>query len=181
MGITKLKQITLELIKEAAASTYTDEVEREAFMEGFTKEAAISLGPVFSNPDFVQGLANGAGKSLATLGIGLMGAALVKGISSTSKAVSGAGLRSKFEQALNQVKANNRVVRGAKSERVNDYAETIFKFAPHVASDPNLLSSILANAVLGEGIDPQTIKAITELESRFVENNKSTNLVGIKT
>lgn len=181
MGITKLKQITLELIKEAAAASFKDEGQREAFLDGFLKEAAISLGPIFSNPEFTSGLANGVGKSLATLGVGLMGAALVKGINSTSKTLSGAGLRGKFEAALSQVKANNRVVRGAKSERVNDYAETIFKFAPHVASDPNLLSSILANAVLGEGIDPQTIKAITELESRYVENNKSTNLVGIKT
>jgi hypothetical protein len=54
--------------------------------------------------------------------------------------------------------------------RVKGYADTVFRFAPNVASDVNLLTSILANAVHGESIDPMTIKTLTELENRFTSN-----------
>lgn len=185
-----MKEITLELVKEAASTFYTNEEELEAFMSGFEKEAqgnlfgAAGIGDFFRSPQFKEniasGLATGGARALAGLGVGLLGAAIVKGVNATSHRLDSAQLRANFEIALNKVREGNRVVKGAKPERVTEYANTIFKFAPNVAADPNLLSSILANAVLGEGIDPQTIKVLTELESRFKETNSSQPLNGIR-
>ena len=183
-------ELTLEMVKEAATSFYKNPEDLERFMDGFIKEAQGNLfgsagwGDYFRNPAFkehlVQGMASGGGKALATLGVGLLGAAVVKGINSSSKAANTAALRTKFQAALQKVMESNRVIKGAKPYRVVEYADTIFKFAPHVASDPNLLSQILANAVLGEGIDPQTIKVLTELETRVVDLNSSTSIPGIR-
>lgn len=175
----------LEKIRQMAMEKLASEEEVNAFMEGFeaqmlNKEASLfngNLGNVILN-----GMSNpNAQKAAFGLAAGLLGAAIVKGVNSGSSAVANYNLRNKFEMALAQVMSTNRVVKGAKPEKAKEYAETLFRFAPHVASDPNLLSSILANAVLGEGVDPQTIKTLVDLEGRYVDNNRSNPLVGIKT
>lgn len=171
--MTMLKQI-----REAALEKFASVEEVDAFMEGFEKEAGLDLlgGGLFTrlaNNEAVQ-------KAAIGLGAGLLGAGIVKGFNSGSSAISNYGLRNKFDMALAQVMANNRIVKGAKPERAKEYAETIFAFAPHVASDANLLSSVLANAVLGEGLDPQTMKSLTELEGRYMDNTRSQPLVGIR-
>ncbi len=111
---------------------------------------------------------------------GLIGAAVVKGVSSASDFASNSALKSKFNTAFEQVSSTNRVVKGADKTKARAYAETIFKFAPHVAADPNLLSSVLANAVLGEGIDQMTIKSLTDLEGRYITNNETKPFAGIR-
>lgn len=175
----------LGMVKEAAAAQYSDEAALESFMEGFEKSAAGYFNKIITSKTFQKEVRRGLGSNVAKVGLGLgaslLGAAIVKGVNTVGSKIDSSQLRTKFEQALQYVSQNNRVVKGSKPERVRDYAETIFKFAPHVASDQNLLSSILANAVLGEGIDPQTIKVLTELESRFRDTNSSSPLAGIRT
>lgn len=175
----------LGMVKEAAASQYSDETALNAFMEGFEKSAAGYFNNIITSKTFQQELRRSLGSNVGKVGLGLgaslLGAAIVKGVNTVGSKIDSSQLRAKFEQALQQVSQNNRVVKGSKPERVRDYAETIFKFAPHVAADQNLLSSILANAVLGEGIDPQTIKVLTELESRYIDSQSSSPLVGIRT
>ncbi len=73
----------------------------------------------------------------------------------------------KFTQALKRVIETNRLVKNADREKVMSYADTLFKFGPHVASDANLLSQLLSNAIHGEGIDPNTIETVTRLEERY--------------
>jgi F0F1-type ATP synthase beta subunit len=73
----------------------------------------------------------------------------------------------KFTEALKTVSESNRIIRNADRNKVLSYADTIYKFAPHVASDVNLLSQLLANAIHGEGVDPTTIETITRLEERY--------------
>lgn len=117
----------------------------------------------------------GAG-AVKAIGTGLGGLALglgIHGMSSAMSNVATANLRSKFQASLAKVTAENPIISHADAHKVQSYAETVFKFAPHVAVDPNLLSSILANAVHGEGIDPMTIKTLTELESRVVDTRKN--------
>lgn len=79
-------------------------------------------------------------------------------------------LHSKFLQALEKAYRNNRILTESPKEKILDYAETIFKYAPNVATDSNLLTSILTNAIHGDGIDPMTIKTLTELEGRYTDN-----------
>lgn len=165
----------LKHIREAALEKFASIEEVDAFMEGFEKEAGI--GQFMTDPKVQEAMYKG----VVGLGVGLAGAAIVKGFNSGSSAISNYGLRNKFDMALAQVMTTNRIVKGAKPERAKEYAETIFAFAPHVASDANLLSSVLANAVLGEGLDPQTMKSLTELEGRYMDNTRAQPLVGIRT
>ena len=172
-------------VREMARAHYSTEQELEAFMDGFTKQAAAGPAAAAAKSAwYMSGDRNVLLENGAKVGLGLAGALggalIVKGISSGYTAYANSGLRTNFEKALNTVVASNKVVKSASPEKARQYAETLFKFAPHVAADPNLLSSILANAVLGEGIDPQTIKTLVDLEGRYLDNTSTSALPGIK-
>lgn len=170
----------LNIVREEAAKTYTNESDLNAFVEGFEKQAAIGGGlmtRLLSDPVFMGALYKGG----VGLGAGLIGAGVLKGITSTSSAITNNALKSKYESSLQFVRNNNKIVRNGNPTKVQSYADTLFSFAPHVASDPNILSSLLANAVLGEGIDPMTIKSIADLENRYKENISPSPLLGIRT
>jgi hypothetical protein len=159
--IAKIRQLALE-------KCAGDEKLAESFMEGFfdevmTKQAAPEISLV---GEMGKGFMNNIGKGMAGLAMGM-------GAMSVGKAFTGAmndRLHGQFVNALRTAIQTNPILRQAKKEKVVNYAETIFKFAPHVATDANLLSSVLANAVHGEGIDPMTLKSLSELESRYKDN-----------
>lgn len=165
----------LEQIKKIAMEKYASEAEFNAFMEGFEKEASAErvLAELFSRRNLV--------KPLGALAVGIAGAVIAKGATSTYSAIQNNSLRSKFESSLTQAISSNRIIRSADPVKVKQYAETIFKFAPHVASDPNLLNFTLANIVQGEsGIDLVTMKTLTDLEGRYNDNNSAKPIMGIK-
>lgn len=148
----------ISFVHEKAMEKFAgNKVAADAFIAGFCKEAEDSFRTI-------------AAKAGVGLAAGVLGAGLVGAINSYRASSMDSALRQKFERALAQVIANNRVVKGAPVEKAKTYAETIFKFAPNVAADANLLSSILANAVLGEGIDQMTIKNLVDLEGRYRDN-----------
>lgn len=121
-----------------------------------------------------KGFAEALGKGVG----GLMITGGMAGLGIAAKSIAQAGLRTKFLKALEHVAKTNSVVRDDirehGKEKAMQYAETIFKFAPHVASDPNLLSSVLANAIHGQGIDPMTIKTLVGLDGEYTHNNTFT-------
>jgi hypothetical protein len=162
----------LDTVREEAAKTYKTEAELNSFMEGFQKEASLM------GIDGIGGMALKAGFGLAA---GLAGAGIVKGITATSSAITNNALRTKFEFALTSVINSNKIVKGANPTKVKSYADTLFSFAPHVASDVNMLSTLLTNAVHGEGVDASILKSITDLEGRYRENNSPSPLIGIRT
>ncbi len=166
-------------IRKMASEQLSTTAEVDAFMNGFEKAALLGLTPDMINTAG-EAAFKGIGGGVAGLGVALLGAGIVKSVSSGANAVGNYQLRSKFEAALAQVTTNNKIVKGARPEKARDYAETLFKFAPHVASDPNLLSSILANAVLGEGVDPQTIRTLVDLERGYNDNNSNKPFVGLR-
>lgn len=152
----------LEKVKQYAMEKYAGDVTlAEEFVKGFEKQAADQ----------------GFGSSLVgALGKGVGGVAMGLGIHGLNLAFSEANrgaLHTQFLSSLAKAVSSNRILREADKTKVQQYAETIFRFAPHVAGDSNLLSSILANAIHGEGIDPMTIKTLGDLESRYVENRMS--------
>lgn len=149
-----------------------DEALAGHFLNGFLKEAG---GDAYTHW-FQKGLFEALGKGLSGIGVGLG----IHGLSMAASSVANASLHTNFLQALEKAISMNPVLKGADKQKTAQYAETVFKFAPHVATDPNLLSSILANAIHGEGIDPMTIKTLGDLEARYVEN-KSGNLFSPKT
>lgn len=153
------------------------------FMDGFTKEAGVldrmlntptgqpTAFDKTKSPDTLGNtITRGIGQSF---GQGLGNLAVTAGVSSVGslyRSVNNTMLHSKFLQALERAYQGNRILKEADKEKVLQYAETVFKFAPNVATDANLLSSILANAIHGEGIDPMTIKTLTDLEGKFTDN-----------
>jgi hypothetical protein len=176
----------LEIAREEAAKEIKDPVVLAAFMEGFEKQAAFDFGAGgrFAST-FGHAIATKIPGVLAQagvgLGVGLATAGIVAGVNAGVGAISNMALKSKFEAALQYVLNTNKIVKGGNPAKVQSYANTLFSFAPHVASDQNLLATLLANAVLGEGIDPTTIKSVTDLEGRYKENNAYGPLHGIKT
>ena len=143
------------------------------FVQGFVKQA-LSLPVKGSLAHHMLGEASGGLAAAVGKGLGATGVALgLAGVSAAVNAVSASGLHSKFMSSLEGAVQKNVVLRQADPEKVRQYAETVFKFAPNVATDPNLLSSILANAIHGDGIDPMTIRTLSDLEGRFVENKSN--------
>lgn len=173
----------LDKIRAMALEKLGSEEAANAFMEGFEKaamEKAGSLAQILGH----QGMQNAAAKTAFGIGGSLLGAAIVHGVSRTAKNKDIGNMRAKFDMALAQVMSNNKVIKGARPEKARDYAETMFRFAPHVASDPNLLGYVLANVLdgdTGSGIDIKTIEMLTNLEGRYQSNNEAHGLLGIRT
>lgn len=139
------------------------------FTAGFLKEAAFGV----SSQTAMQLVRDGGLKSVG-MGVGALALGLgIHGISSAMNAAGTANLRSHFETALSQVTKTNTIVADAESSKVRSYAETIFKFAPHVAADVHLLNTLLVSAVHGEGIDPTIIKNVVDLEAKITESRKN--------
>lgn len=168
----------LEQIKEFGMEKFAgDEKLADAvvagFVEEFVKEAAQAQSHM--GPDAFKGIVDGFASSV---GKGLGGLAVTTAITALANMGNIVGndrLHTKFLEALKRAITMNPLLADPRNEvKAKQYAATIFKFAPHVATDPNVLSSVLANAVHGEGIDPQTIKSLTDLEGRLRENKSFT-------
>jgi hypothetical protein len=171
-----------KLKKHALEKFAGDQASADEFIEGFNKEAAslqsilntvVGPGTTQSKRDpetlghtINKGIGKAMGEGLGGLAVGLGATS----IGTLYNSVRGMALHSKFLQALERAYQGNRILKESPKEKVLQYAETIFKFAPNVATDSNLLSSILANAIHGDGIDPMTIKTLTELEGRYADN-----------
>lgn len=161
----------LEKIKQLAMEKCAgDEQKAQEFLEGFYEELLTKQAAGFEVGHLIKEFSGGIGKGLAgvTLGLG------VAGLTSAAKSISSDRMRTEFTQALAKAITSNPIIRQAKKEKVISYAETIFKFAPHVACDSNILSSVLAHVVQGEGVDTQIIKMLTDLEARYTMTATST-------
>lgn len=138
-----------------------DESAAKDFVKGFLKEASAM--------DLIgKGALDALGKGGVALGLGLG----IHGISSAINAAGTANLRTKFEHSLAQVTASNPLLTDVDPAKLKSYADTVFKFAPHIAGDPNILSSVLAHVVQGEGVDVTIVRTLTDLEAKLVESRK---------
>jgi hypothetical protein len=156
--LEKVKQLGLEKFagNEAMASEFVSGFAKAALQKQASFREGMSI-------DLASGFSGAIGKGLGATAVGLA----LGGVSGALKNIHTGALHTQYMTALQKAIASNPVLRGEDKNRVIGYADTIFKFAPNVATDSNLLSSILANAIHGEGIDPMTIKTLTELESRY--------------
>jgi hypothetical protein len=169
-----MKEQILEVYNLGLEKYAGDTEKAKEFTVGFLKEASGADLPLkFMDAVFqgnaLKGIATGIGAGVAGLGLGLA----VHGMSSMFNNASTAILHAKFIKAVDTAAQHNALLSNADRSKINSYAETIFKFAPHVATDVNMLSSILANAVHGEGLDPMTIRTLTDLEARIQETRKN--------
>lgn len=151
-----------------------------------TKQADIYSGGYSAGNGFLKGLAGAEiGKKFAESASGAMGGIAAGAVGGAALYALGKGMMSltdksgaRFEQALKAAVERNPVLRSADPKKVRDFAESIMRFAPSIAQDPNLLATVLANAVQGESLDPTTIKQLVEIQERH--NKNSDSLGGIK-
>lgn len=181
----------LSLHKKAESLYPDDKKHQEEFVDGFVTKVAnvlkdigkdlaynsdkkigtegrqTTMGSSLSESFWTRGMGQGIGQAVGKALVGGTVAAGFAGLVSLAKVVSNHALYNNYLKALNEAVQSNQVLKGADKSKVLNFGNTIFKFAPHVATDPNMLSSILANAIHGDGIDPMSIRMLTELESRY--------------
>lgn len=80
---------------------------------------------------------------------------------------------SRFAAAVEQAIERNQILQHADRAKVDNMAATIMKYAPNAAADPNLLSSILSNAVMMDGIDPTVVQGLVNLERAYNDSHKT--------
>lgn len=181
-----------QLREKAKEQMGFNDVQADAFVDGFVKEAAAGVGfnnvaaggqappaqaghgrdPWNATTSITHGVVDNFARNIGG-GLGNLAMnSLVSGVASLVGSARDSLLHRKFTESLKTVIENNRIVRNADRNKVMSYADTIFRFAPHVASDVNLLTQLLSNSIHGEGVDPTTIETVTRLEERL---NKDTS------
>jgi hypothetical protein len=151
-----------------------DEDLAEQFVAGFVtqvlleKEAADKTDKNVFDPkhEVAQSFFREAGKATGGLAVG--GGLWM--LANTGKYVVDHFRYNRFLQSLHQAINSSHILQSAPRAKVENYANTIYQFAPMVATDPNLLQSVLTNAVHGDGVDIMTIKSLTDLEGRWKDN-----------
>lgn len=117
---------------------------------------------------FGNALAEGAGTAIGKVTIAALAGAGLYGIHNAMQSSDINALRPRFEQALSQIMSGrdsaSQMIRSYDKNKVKSFAETIFSYGPHVAADINVLKTLLANALSGDGLDPSTLRSIQELE-----------------
>lgn len=185
---------TIEDIPEKADLIKSASVEMEALLEGVDMEKLADWTDAFTgvwdhpvgspvlNRDgnrilhqdtFGQNVSGSAAKALGAAGatalVGLSAIAMSKAI----KAVGNAADRLKFERTLKTVIERNVILQQEDYEKVKSFADTIYRYGPNIAQDPNILANVLTHSVRGESMDVETMRAVTDLEKRYLDNNPS--------
>lgn len=158
----------LGLIKYAG-----DEDKAKEFASGFAEQLLEKMAELpydkAESPyqSLVQGFSNNMGKGVGSMVV----ATGISALGNMAKIGQNAFLRTKFLAALEKAIKGSSYLRESDPIKVRDYAETLFHFAPHISTDANLLTSLLANAIQGSGIDPMTIHTVVQLEEKHTNNN----------
>lgn len=117
---------------------------------------------------FGNALVEGAGTALGKASIAALAGAGFLGIRHAMQSSEVNSLRPKFEQALHTIMTGSdsasQMIKSYDKNKIKSFAETIFSYGPHVAADTNVLKTLLANALSGDGLDPSTLRSIQELE-----------------
>lgn len=160
--------------RDSFIDAVTAEFEQSITAEGIDKEA--SYGAAFGSA--LKGGLGGAatGGALATGVLGLGGAALTGlgalAVKKVGKSFGASSNRAAYDHAFQEALRRSELLQQADPAHVKRMADSIFSFAPTVASDSNVLTNILVNAIHGDSIDLQTIRAVTELEEKLTKMNK---------
>lgn len=162
-------QIIQEIYDLGLEKCAGDSVAAKEFTIAFLKEAFEKSG---SWAEVGLSASRVLGGAAAGLGAGLA----IHGVSSALNGMASINLEDRYRAALSHAVAQNAILQNAKHEnpqRLNSFADTIFKFAPHVAGDPNLLAHILSSVIHGESMDLTTVRSLADLENRYQENRKN--------
>lgn len=137
-----------------------DELERSLAVNGMDKEAGFGS-------DFAAAFGGKeVGKAALGMGATALGGLGAMAVSKVSKGFGASSNRAAYDAALQKAISSSEVLQNdpQKAKRMGD---SVFGFAPTVASDANVLRNILDNAIYGDSIDLQTVRAVTELEEKL--------------
>lgn len=167
-----LREGLIEGLQKSAGVTELSEDQTrfvDLTIENMEKSAALMD---FLNAD--KGLGNATAKAIANTAVPLLGGLGVAAGAAAIRSIASGMNKSKFEAALKMAISRNSVLQHADQERVKSLAESIYATAPHVSTDPNILGQVLGNAIRGENLDIQTVKMLSELESRRTQGTPLT-------
>lgn len=142
-----------------------EELERSMAVNGIEKEAGFGA-------DLMTGMSGKAvGGALVGLGASALGGLGAMAVNKVAKGFGASSNRAAYDTALQKAISSSEVLQNdpQKAKRMGD---SIFGFAPNVASDANVLRNVLDNAIYGDSIDLQTVRAVTELEEKLNKMNK---------
>jgi hypothetical protein len=117
-------------------------------------------------------LGNVGEQALGTLAVGALTALGMAGANKATKAFRRTVQKTDVVNVLGRAIERSTLLKNEYQkdpEKVLSFATTIFNYAPTVASDPNLLSSVLSNALHGDSIDPMTIRTLMEMEKSYFD------------
>jgi len=168
-----------QLIKTAQAQCGDDPEAVDAFVASFvtTLEKQAAQSSTFTPSDeILKGMSNTFGKGVSGIGmqLGLMAASAI------GSAVSNSTLKTKYLKAMETAIRRSSILQQADKSKVMSFGDTIFKFAPSVATDANVLGMVLANAIHGETLDPMTIQSLQNMERSYRERTANQGFGGIR-
>lgn len=168
--------VNMELVEKYGLAKYAGDADlSREFSKGFSgvikavQNSSNSKPPLGFNDHFTKGIGEAVGKGVGGVGLGLA----LHGLNKVVGAIGNTNLHTKYVAALEKAISMNPLLRETNKQELLSLGETIFKFAPHVAGDANVLSHILAHIVQadsGAGIDSMTLKTLGDLESRYIDN-----------
>ena len=104
------------------------------------------------------------------LGVGMGILAAAKAIGAVSNQLD----KNKFDKALADVISRSPTLKEYDPVRVQGVAQSIFRLAPNIATDPQLLGPILESQVKNaSGIDMNTLRTLVELEDKIKGRSSS--------
>lgn len=131
----------------------------------------VKQAGLFDNPRFTEEVL----RTGAKLGVGALAGAGILGAHGLYQGLVQRPIQNRrFDAALEQAIQRNQILQHTDRAKVDDMANTIRKYAPNASADPNLLSSILSNAVMMDGIDPTVLQSLLNLERTYKDTNKLT-------
>lgn len=151
-------------------------------LESMVKQAGFFTDMTAGGMQRARGMAGkgfmGNGAALLGAGAAAVGTTLaanaISGLASSAiskigKSYGAHSNRQEFENAFKESMDNSEILQQdpIKSRKM---AETIFRVAPTMSGDSNLLTNILNNAIHGDSMDLQTVKVLTELEEKHNKN-----------
>ena len=143
------------------------------YQEMDTLQEKSAAAPLKEESGILGKIAIGAGLAAGAWGIN-------KALNSGASLVEAHQHRKRFESALSKVVASNPVLKNAYKtdpKKVHGFAESIHSFAPRISGDPNVLSSLLSNAVHGESLDPMTVRTLLDMEGAQKKNHEQASPV----
>lgn len=142
-----------------------DELDLSIRLNGMDKEASFGA-------NFISAFGGKeVGKAALGLGAAALGGLGAMAVKKVARGFGASANRSAYETALQHAISSSEVLQN-NPEKAKMMGDSIFRVAPNVASDANLLRNILDNSIYGESIDLQTVKAVTDLEEKLLKNER---------